>query len=49
MIIENDNESFVGKVLVLFEENLDKLGLQNHNPLKNTLWILLSDLEITND
>ncbi len=35
-----------GKVLILFKRNLDELGLENHNPIKNTLRISKSDLEL---
>lgn len=37
-----DNE----RVLVLFDKNLDDLGLENHNPVKNSLWIKRTDLRI---
>ncbi|KAA9338548.1 hypothetical protein F0P96_06865 [Hymenobacter busanensis] len=37
-------EHYGGRVLVLFEDNLDDYGLENHNPVKNSLWILLTDL-----
>ena len=30
---------------ILFDKNLDSLGLINHNPVKNSLWILKSDVE----
>jgi len=40
--IENDN----GRVLVLFEKNLDNFKLENHNPVKNSLWIKKSDLAL---
>ncbi|GAA4374575.1 hypothetical protein [Hymenobacter koreensis] len=40
------NENFDGRVLVLFERSLDDYGLENHNPVKNSLWIRLSDLLI---
>lgn len=33
------------QVLVLFDINLDNAGLENHNPVKNALWIYRSDLE----
>ena len=45
-IIESENENFKEKVLVLFDTNLDELNLFNHNPIKNTLWIFKTDLEI---
>ena len=45
-IIESKNENFKNRVLVLFDDNLDNLNLFNHNPIKNTLWILTTDLEI---
>lgn len=34
------------RVSVLFDCDLDALGLENHNPIKNSLFILKSDLEI---
>lgn len=34
------------KVLVLFEKNLDDFDLENHNPVKNSLYIDKTDLEI---
>ncbi|WP_281336312.1 hypothetical protein [Flavobacterium eburneipallidum] len=39
---ENDN----GRVLVLFDKNLDEFEVENHNPIKNSLWIKKTDLEI---
>jgi hypothetical protein len=33
------------RVLVKFDANLNKLGLANHNAVRNSLWILESDLE----
>lgn len=47
-VIERENQDFPNRVLVLFDTNLDKLKLENHNPIKNTLWILESDLEYLN-
>ena len=35
-----------GKVLVKFNDNLNNYNVANHNPIKNTLWINKSDLEI---
>ena len=40
--IKNDN----GRILILFENNLDQFGVANHNPIKNSLWIKVDDLEI---
>jgi hypothetical protein len=34
-----------GRVLFLFESNLDDYRLENHNPIKNSLWIKMSDLK----
>lgn len=45
-VIEAKNENFEKKVLVLFDDNLDNLNLFNHNLIKNSLWILTTDLEI---
>ncbi len=36
----------IEKVLVLFEKNLDDFNLENHNPIKNTLYIDKLDLEL---
>ncbi|UII20501.1 hypothetical protein [Fulvivirga ligni] len=33
------------RVLVKFECDLDSYGLENHNPIKNSLWILRQDLK----
>jgi len=38
------NENYDGRVLVLFAESLDDYRLEHHNPVKNSLWIRLSDL-----
>ncbi len=40
--VENDN----GRILVLFDRNLDEFKVENHNPIKNSLWIKKTDLEI---
>ena len=34
-----------GRILILFENNLDDFNVINHNPIKNSLWILKTDLE----
>lgn len=34
------------RVLVLFDKNLDDFQLANHNPIKNSLMIKKSDLEL---
>ncbi|WP_281857816.1 hypothetical protein [Litoreibacter halocynthiae] len=34
------------RVLVQFDTSLDNLGLENHNPIKNSLWIRSSDLKL---
>lgn len=44
-----DEQEFNDRVLVLFECNLDGYKLENHNPIKNSLWIKRSDLEIENE
>ena len=33
------------RVLVRFEKDIDQYHVANHNPIKNTLWILRSDIE----
>ena len=40
--IKNNN----GRILILFENDLDNFGVANHNPIKNSLWIKVEDLEI---
>ena len=45
-IIINDNEINDQRVLVLFDKTLDDFKIENHNPMKNTLWIKKTDLEI---
>lgn len=42
----DDTEINSGRVLVLFNKNLNEFGVENHNPIKNSLWIKKSDLEI---
>jgi hypothetical protein len=37
------------RVLVLFKTNLDDYKLENHNPIKNSLWIKMSDLKIEDE
>lgn len=43
-VIEINNDLFEGRVLVLFDNDLDELNLNNHNLIKNSLWILETDL-----
>lgn len=35
-----------GRILILFNNDLDRFGVANHNPIKNSLWIKVEDLEI---
>jgi hypothetical protein len=42
----DDVEINDGRVLVLFESNLDDFKVINHNPIKNSLWIKKTDLKI---
>jgi hypothetical protein len=44
----NATENIDGRVLVLFEDNLDDYGLENHNPIKNSVWIRSADLIAVN-
>ena len=41
-----NSDLFEGRVLVLFDKDLDELKLNNHNLIKNSLWILETDLII---
>jgi hypothetical protein len=45
-IVMDDVEMNNGRVLVLFEVNLDDFGVENHNPIKNSLWIKKTDLGV---
>ncbi|MFD0767048.1 hypothetical protein ACFQZI_19480 [Mucilaginibacter lutimaris] len=40
------DETYNGRVLILFEKDLDQFKVANHNPIKNSLWILPTDLDI---
>ena len=40
--IKNDS----GRILILFDNDLDHFGVANHNPIKNSFWIKIEDLEI---
>lgn len=42
----DDTEINDGRVLVLFDKNLNEFKVENHNPIKNSLWIKKSDLEL---
>jgi len=42
-VVEASNNS--DRVLVIFERDLPALGLTSHNDVKNSLWILISDLK----
>jgi hypothetical protein len=44
VIDEIENES--GRILILFDKNLDEFKVENHNQIKNSLWIKKTDLEI---
>jgi hypothetical protein len=46
--IIDDNQTN-DRVLVLFEKNLDDYQVENHNPIKNSLWIKPTDLEFENE
>lgn len=45
-IVLDDADFNPDKVLVLFEKNLDDFDLENHNPIKNSLYIDKKDLEL---
>jgi hypothetical protein len=46
IIDDNDHR---GRVLILFDRNLDDYHVENHNPIKNSLWIETTDLEFENE
>jgi len=35
-----------GRILVLFDKNLDDFEVENLNPIKNSLWIKKTDLDV---
>ena len=37
------------RILVLFNSDLDEFELENHNPIKNSLWIKKTDLELDSE
>jgi hypothetical protein len=43
-VIANASNDKKNRLLVQFEDDLHSLGLECHNDLKNSLWILISDL-----
>jgi hypothetical protein len=43
-----DDQENDGRVLVLFQCNLDNYQVENHNPVKNSLWIKTTDLKFEN-
>jgi len=45
-IVVDDDLSDSKKVLIQFKSDLDEFKLENHNPIKNTLRISKSDLEL---
>lgn len=42
----DERENTNGRILILFDKNLDEFKVENHNPIKNSLWIKITDLEI---
>jgi hypothetical protein len=44
-----DDHGSNGRVLVLFDSNLDDFQLENHNPIRNALWIKIGDLKFENE
>ncbi len=45
----DERENYNGRILILFDKNLDEFEVENHNPIKNSLWIKKTDLEIGAD
>ena len=45
-IVIDEFEMNNGRILVLFDRNLDDFEVENHNPIKNSLWIKKTDLEV---
>ena len=45
-VVLEDADFNLDKVLVLFEKNLDDFDLENHNPIKKSLYIDKRDLEL---
>ena len=45
-IVIDEVEMNNGGILVLYDRNLDEFEIENHNPIKNSLWIKKTDLEV---
>ena len=45
-IVIDEIKNHNGRILILFENDLDNFGVANHNPIKNSLWIKVEDLEL---
>lgn len=45
LLEKGDEDNFPGRLLVRFDEDVASMGLECHNPIPNTLWILSTDLE----
>ncbi len=45
-IVIDEVEMNNDRVLVLFDGNLDDFEIENHNLIKNSLWIKKTDLEV---
>jgi hypothetical protein len=46
-VINDDDKD--NRLLILFKKNLDDYHLENHNPVKNSLWIKTTDLEFESE
>ncbi|AWI26086.1 hypothetical protein [Flavobacterium pallidum] len=45
-VVVDETRNSYGRLLVLFDSDLDGFGVANHNPVKHSLWIMPEDLEI---
>jgi hypothetical protein len=46
VIVIDAGEMNNSRILVLFDRNLDEFEVENHNSIKNSLWIKKTDLEV---
>lgn len=52
-VVQDPTESYLyasfskdKRVCIVFDSDLNSFGLVNHNPIPNSLWILVSDLRV---
>ncbi|AWA30187.1 hypothetical protein HYN48_08880 [Flavobacterium magnum] len=48
-VVLGETRNAYGRLLILFDNDLDRFGVANHNAVRNSLWIVPEDLEIVDD